>query len=335
MFCLLCRGCIPLCLGPLDAQCKFVEMVSALSFDVVDVSNVVSVVASVCNMVKQHIVCQGSVTCNASHANSANARSCFDGQFTQMKRGSGPQSGISEISRDKLMRSLLCLVNKLVQVPLHTSRRPTVGDTNNVAPVDDTTVLPGAVSDSAKLIQASSLPGRKVQLPMSDDEKHKRYICRHISDAAPLAETGHVSNDSSETHGEAIEGDKYFMADIIFTNSMVMQNLMCALSFCSSQKMSGLVNDDALNGPEIDIGDFAMANPLSVGDGIYQVLCSLCLHATDSNVVLRSLLQFFSDSQCLINLDGVRYLSQPLLNLLMWFLDSPSTIKRFLNLGWC
>ena len=114
---------------------------------------------------------------------------------------------------------------------------------------------------------------------------------------------------------------------------------MQALSFCSSNKMALILGSapttttlsSSTSGNAND--NFNMANPLSVGDGIYQILCTLLLRATNPNAVTESLFKYLSGDYPQLDSGALCRLSEPLLKFLLRVLDSPAAIRHFVELG--
>nr|KAG5700865.1 hypothetical protein BaRGS_012272 [Batillaria attramentaria] len=325
------RGAISSCTGPLDAQCKFVETVAGVTFDSVDLSNAISVVASISALVHQHIRCQDPVLCASSHDASISARSCFSGLFASLLRGGEPRGSGGEASRDQLMCSLLRLVNKLVQVPLPgTSPRPN-------PPTDgagrDQMELQEGMSDAAKLnwafnslsMQSSAVPTS----PMSDDEKRQQTTSGNVSGAGGGGGGGSDPSDSTDT----VTGERY-VADIILGNPHVMQSLVQALSYCSSNKMALILGSaPAASAAAPGNDNFNMADPLSVGDGIYQILCTLLVRATNCNAMTESLFHYLAGNYPHLDSSALCRLSEPLLKFLLRVLDNAAAIRHFVELG--
>ncbi|XP_070181060.1 dual E2 ubiquitin-conjugating enzyme/E3 ubiquitin-protein ligase BIRC6-like isoform X3 [Littorina saxatilis] len=338
------RGSISTCTGPLDAQCKFVESVSGVAFDTVDLSNAISVVASISSLVHQHIMCQDPIICSASHDASISARSCFSGLFASLLRGEGARGSGGEASRDQLMCSLLRLVNKLVQVSLPgtgTPRgNPSQGLSESTAAFDQVELQEG-MSDAAKLNWAfsSSMVQPIPTIPMSDDEKRQQSNNSgggsSATASAASSEVGSAADSSSSTEARPT-GERY-VADIILGNPHVMQSLIQALSFCSSNKMALILgsapNTTTSSNAANPNDNFNMADPLSVGDGIYQILCTLLLRATNPNAVTESLFKYLSGSYPQLDSGALCRLSEPLLKFLLRVLDSPASIRHFVELG--
>ncbi|KAL8592605.1 hypothetical protein ACOMHN_026535 [Nucella lapillus] len=347
------RGSISSCCGPLDAQCKFVEVVSGTAFDTVDLSNAISVVAAISSLVHQHILCQDPVICTASYDASISARSCFSGLFASLLRGGESRGSGGEASRDHLMCSLLRLVNKLIQVPLPGTAAPraTPAPSLNDGCVSlDQMELQEGMSDAAKLNWAfSSSMASMPMSPMSDDEKRQRSNSTSAgagpSGASSVRDTSASGTPDPDLAAEAREAGERYIADIILGNPLVMQSLVQALSFCSSNNMALMLASAptaTTTTTTTALGTSAtcntnnnlnMADPLSVGDGIYQILCTLLMRASNPNTVTESLFQYLSGSYPQLNFSGHCRLSEPLLKFLLRVLDSPSAIRHFVCLG--
>ena len=316
-----------------------------MAFDTVDLSNAISVVASISTLVHQHILCQDPILCSASHDASISARSCFSGLFASLLRGGESRGAGGEASRDQLMCSLLRLVNKLVQVPLPGCAAPRGSSISALSEGSvDQMELQEGMSDAAKLNWAfsSSLVSSVPMSPMSDDEKRQQNSSGGTSTGASIAssvsEMGTAADSSPSTEPRPT-GERY-VADIILGNPLVMQSLVQALSFCSSNKMAlilGSAPTTTTSSSSSNSGNandnFNMADPLSVGDGIYQILCTLLLRATNSNAVTESLFKYLSGSYPQLDSGALCRLSEPLLKFLLRVLDSPAAIRHFVELG--
>ena len=124
MHILCCRGAFATCQGPLDAQCRLLElMVIELTYDAVDVSNAISVIEAITGLLHQYIAV--SIKVHMKHGSSADSSTsacmCFGsiGMLTGMKTTTNSNC---DSSRDSLMCNLLKLLNVLVQIPLPNQR---------------------------------------------------------------------------------------------------------------------------------------------------------------------------------------------------------------------
>ena len=321
VFCCIYRGAFHCGLGPLDAQCKFMAFILDNTYENVDISNAISVVESISTLVHQHILCQERVTCRSSSENSINARSCFGGLFASLLRGSDSRSAQGDCSRDLLMCSLLKLINSLIQIrvtPPRVMRLASVGLDASAAAEPQTptsTSMSEAVPDSEKLVQAlaTSTPAPPVRL--SDEEKGRQ-----------------TDEQKTETLNTQSEPGSTYIADIILGHRHVMCNLIQALSYCNSNTMAMILGSKGLTSHMQDT--FTGGDPISVGDGIYQILVTLTRHCSDQKLMLESLFHYLSENSVIgLHSHSVSRLSEPLLWFILKVLDSPRAINMFMEMG--
>lgn len=296
--------------------------------------------AAISSLVYQHILCQDPVMCSSSHDSVISARSCFSGLFASLLRGGDSRGAGGEASRDQLMCSLLRLVNKLVQVTLpgafvgSGSAVGNMGRTANSNRVQDDMGLQEGMSDAVKLTRAfpplpSSLISPLPRSLMSDDEKRQQT---NSNSSSIGTEQGHSTDAASNERRQTI--DRY-VADIILGNPIIMQNLVQALSYCSSNKMALILGSAPVppsSGFNSANENFNMADPLSVGDGIYQILCTLLVLATNPDAMTDSLLHYMA-AGCQLTPGSICRLSEPLLKFLLRVLDSGAAIRHFVQRG--
>ncbi|KAK6180714.1 hypothetical protein SNE40_008714 [Patella caerulea] len=290
------RGAFYTCIGPLDAQCKLTEFALDLSYSQVDVSNAISVIQSITCLVHQHIICQDQVACRSSLETNINARSCFGGLFTNLLRGGDSRSVLGESSRDLLMCNLMKLINILIQVQLPGRTQP---QRHDIISEPLTPILTDAMSDTDKLTQA--LATSTPTVAMSDDQK------RQQSD-----------------EGETPEVTTSCLADIILGHHYIMQNLIQALSYCSSNSMAVILGVLQEN--------WTGNNPVSVGDSVYQILMTLNQRSSDPKLMLQAILDYMSrgsDNRWM----SLCRLSEPLLWFILKVVHSNRTVKLFLDMG--
>lgn len=309
-------------MGPLDAQCKFLEFILELSYDQVDINNAISVIESVSTLVHHHILCQERVSCRSTSDNSVSARSCFGGLFANLLRGGDSKSNLGDYSRDQLMCSLLKLVNALVQVqfPHRHSRRISVSDSLSepVTPVNISMSEP--LTDSNKLSQAQVL---------ATSTPHASI--RSQSDEQKFGRTDEEKTENIASGTLSAEPQGIVLADIILGHRTIMSNLIQALSYCTSSTMAMFLG--SRDTPSNIQDSFAGEDPLSVGDGIYQVLVTLTKKCTDSKLVLESLFLYLTGGFSVHGSPGLCRLSEPLLWFIHKVLDSSRMLKLFLEKG--
>ncbi|XP_069118544.1 baculoviral IAP repeat-containing protein 6-like isoform X2 [Argopecten irradians] len=300
------RGAFHSGLGPLDAQCKFLSFILDMSYENIEVGNALSVIESISSLVHQHILCQERISCRSSSENNINARSCFGGLFASLLRGADSRSSPGDASRDSLMCSLLRLINSLIQIRYgpRTSRLSSVVLENGSEPHTPT------INMSAL---ATSTPTSAFML--SDEEK-----CQQTDEQK--TENLHAPPEPNNT----------YVADIILSHRKIMCNLLEALSYCNSNTMAMILASRGVSSHMQDT--FTASNPISVGDGIYQILRTLSSHCSDQKLVLESLFYYMSGSYMgMASTPSLCRLSEPLLWFMLKVLDNSRAIHIFLDMG--
>ena len=308
-------------MGPLDAQCKFLEFILELSYDQVDINNAISVIESVSTLVHHHILCQERVTCRSTSDNTINARSCFGGLFANLLRGGDSKSNLGDYSRDLLMCSLLKLVNALVQVqfPQRHNRRISVSDSLS----EPRTPSNVSMTDSNKLSQVQALATSTPHASSRSQTPHASSRSR--SDEEKCGQTDEEKTESSEPQG-------IVLADIILGHRTIMSNFIQALSYCTSSTMAMILGSSDM--PTNIQDSFTGGDPLSVGDGIYQILVTLTKKCNDNRLVLESLFLYLTGGFSVHGSPGLCRLSEPLLWFIHKVLDTSRMLKLFLEKGW-
>ena len=298
-------------MGPLDAQCKFLEFILELSYDQVDINNAISVIESVSTLVHHHILCQERVTCRSTSDNTINARSCFGGLFANLLRGGDSKSNLGDYSRDLLMCGLLKLVNALVQVqfPNRHGRRISVSDSLS----EPRTPSNVSMTDSNKLSQVQALA---TSTPHTSSQSR--------SDEEKCGQTDEEKTESSEPQG-------IVLADIILGHRTIMSNFIQALSYCTSSTMAMILGSSDM--PSNIQDSFTGGDPVSVGDGIYQILVTLTKKCNDTRLVLESLFLYLTGGFSVHGSPGLCRLSEPLLWFIHKVLDTSRMLKLFLEKG--
>ena len=230
------------------------------------------------------------------------------------------RSSGGEASRDVLMCSLLQLVNQLIKVPL---------DENNAArflhelprqeiPVSaDLGSLP--VTDSSKLnasMQQSVVSASSTDAPMSDDDKERSSEAQ-----APTAPV------TAPTDAPVEPQQVPRICDIVLSNKETISMLLSALNHCSSNTMASIIGSSTLYPSASD--SFANVDPLSVGDNIFQVLCTLGGKSYAVELMLRPLLSYLSTNQSKTGCS----LSEPLLWLILKTLNEQKSLQAFHDMG--
>ncbi|OWF45700.1 baculoviral IAP repeat-containing protein 6-like isoform X2 [Mizuhopecten yessoensis] len=300
------RGAFHSGLGPLDAQCKFLSFILDMSYENIEVGNAMGVIESISSLVHQHILCQERISCRSSSENNVNARSCFGGLFASLLRGVDSRSSPGDASRDSLMCSLLRLINSLIQIRYgpRTSRMSSVVLDNSTEPHTPTLNLSAL---------ATSTPTSAFML--SDEEK-----CQQTDEQK--TENLHAPPEPNNT----------YVADIILGHRQIMCHLMEALSYCNSNTMAMILASRGVSSHMQDT--FTGSNPISVGDGIYQILRTLSSHCSDQKLVLESLFYYMSGSYMgMASSPSLCRLSEPLLWFMLKVLDNSRAIHIFLDMG--
>ena len=332
------RGAFHCGLGPLDAQCKFMDVILEISFEQVDISNAISVIESISTLVHQHLMSQERVTCRSSSENSINARSCFGGLFASLLRGGDSKSAMGDASRDLLMCSLLKLVNSLIQIKCGTrnnqvttlshdsvSEPHTPTNLSFSEPVTDSTKLSQVLATSTPMVSVtpstpmlttlSVTPTTPLLTTMSDDDKSQQ-----------------TDEQKTETRNNApVEPVFIYLTDIILGHRHIMNKLIQALSYCNSNTMAAILGSREISSHMQET--FTGGDPISVGDGIYQILVTLSRHCTDQKLVLESLLHYMSGSYMSLSVGTLCRLSEPLLWFALKVLDSAKAIHLFLDMS--
>lgn len=308
-----------------------------LAFDQVEISNAISVIESISCLVHQHILCQERVTCKSSSEVSVNARSCFGGMFANLLRGSDSRSNLENSNRDVLMCSLLKLVNSLVQIklPERYGRTATASVVMDVAPEPRTPVsLSESITDSTKLSQALATSTPATSTSKSDEEKARETDVSSGAAAPSSLPSGsnRAQGAQPETRPPAVtDNPGVFLAEIILGHRTIMSNLIQALSYCNSNTMAMIIGSSGLSGNMQDT--VTNSDPLSVGDGIYQILCTLSKKCSNSKLILEPIYAYLSGHQR--GQGSLSRLSEPLIWFILKILDSVQTIRDFLNMGRC
>lgn len=285
-------------------------------------------IESVSILVHRHILCQERVYCRSTSDNGVNARSCFGGMFASLLRGSDSSARNGDSSRDSLMCSLLKLVNKLLQVnfPARYGRRisDTVGDGLSPGgrlsePVTDSTKLSQALANAA-VQHSTSLVGQ------SDEEK-----VGHASEQHRSAQTDEQKTESAQQDRASSETQGINLPDIILDRRAIMCNFIQALSYCNSSTMAMLLGSSGM--PSNMQDSFTGGDPLSVGDGIYQILVTLSRQCSDSRHLMEALFLYLSGGFMSHGSPSLCRLSEPLLWFILKVLDSQKMLKLFLDKG--
>ncbi|XP_033629629.1 baculoviral IAP repeat-containing protein 6-like isoform X3 [Asterias rubens] len=301
------RGAFHTGTGPLDAQVRMMEFVIEQTYNHADVSNITYTIDAISLLVHNHISLSRRGTSTTASSSSINAHSCFSGVFASMLRPGEVRSNTSEANRDLLMCHLMQLVNQLVKIPLDRDAAArfqqglpgrTLGMPSPQQPVD--TPLE---TDSSKISSASTSSQQPRSSSLSDDDKE-----RSSGSATP----------------PVVEPPPPCIADAVLTMGDSIPLLLSSLSHCNSNKMASFLN---LNTSTMD--------PVSVGDNIFQVLCTIAAKVTSVDLMLRPLLTYLGGG--LGNGGGLNgpscVLSEPLLWFIMKVLYSDGGLQSFHEMG--
>lgn len=324
-----------------------------MNLETVDVNTAMSILESVAALVHRHIMSQEHVLCRSTIENSVSARSVYVGLFSTMLRNSENKSLTGDATQDLLMCSLLKLACLLVKVPLPgrpTSKKICVVNTEGELSVDIRVVREGmdidnSQTDFSKMNQAVGASGSvTVSLPadgVTDEEKTETArsvtgtaaASGGVLTAAPGRKFKKCSHFVYSGTSETPDPKPATLTDIVLGHRQIMLHLMEALGSCNTNTVAMIFASSGLHGgckQETAVGD----NPLSVGDGIFNILLTLnSLTSKLSNVVkpiyeyLSSELQGFGSSV------RVSRLSEPLLWFVLRVLDCHDAIQSFLQMG--
>ncbi len=308
--------------GPLDAQVRFLDFVVEQAYGRTEVNSIVNMIDSIALLVHNHITRTQRVAQYTNSDTNVNARSCFGGLFASMLRPGDVRSSGGEASRDVLMCSLLQLVNQLIKVPLDEDNAARflqslpqqdipVGADLGSLPVTDSSKLNASMQQQHVAANASGTDG-----PMSDDDKERSSEAQQSSTTAPAA---------TETRTETQQVPR--ICDIVLSNKETISMLLSALNHCSSNTMASIIGSSTLYRSASD--SFANIDPLSVGDNIFQILCTLGGKAYSVELMLRPLLAYLSTNQTRSGCS----LSEPLLWFILKILSDQKSLQAFHDMG--
>ncbi|PSN56888.1 hypothetical protein C0J52_00682 [Blattella germanica] len=280
--------------GPLDAQCKLVELLLNLNFANIDLSTAMSILESVGVLVYTYILSLEKVKCRSLSESNVTASSCFGGLFASVLGGETKQG--KPASWDALLCSLLKLVNKLVQTPLVSQIHPLILGKHTMKYTGHPTTS-CAQSDNSDMCQT---------------DEHKAAEQQNSSD-----------NMSRQFQNTRQEVKVPCVADTVLQHHPTMLRLLSALAGCSGSTLAMLLGS-AAPPEQLALGEFG--EPVSVGDAVFQLLAMLARKATSPQLILRPLFDFLSSV-------GVMQLSEPLLWFILRVLDKESALEEFNRMG--
>jgi baculoviral IAP repeat-containing protein 6 len=117
------------------------------------------------------------------------------------------------------------------------------------------------------------------------------------------------------------------LVGVILGHQQVMAALLQSLSICHG----GLSKHSTLNAMIAD--QLLSVDPVSVGDGVFQILCTLNQKASSLPLLLQPLYQFLAADFRGVRMTGASRLSEPLLLFALRVLDCPNAIGTFLEMG--
>lgn len=219
------------------------------------------------------------------------------------------------------MCCLLKLVNNLIQIQCNSprsSRLTSVAmDTSTAAePRTPTNIsMSEPVPDSAKLQQALATSTPTPGVRLSDEEKSQQ-----------------TDEQKTETLNTQADQNSY-ITDVILGHQQIMCNLIQALSYCNSNTMATILGSRGISSNMRET--FTGGEPISVGDGIYQILVTLSRLCSDNHSVIESLFNYLSGSYSIRIQQSLNKLSEPLLWFILKVLDNARAIGTFLEMGKC
>lgn len=283
------------------------------TYDSVDLNNAISVIESISSLVHQHILCQERVSCRSTSENSVNARSCFGGLFASFLRGG--DSKASDASRDLLMCSLLKLVNNLIQIQCNSPRN---GRLTSVA------------LDTSATVEARTSTNLSMSEPVPDSAKLRQALASSTPTSGERLSDEEKSQQTDEQ--KTLQADQSsYITDLILGHHQIMCNLIQALSYCNSNTMAMILGSRGISSNMQET--FTGGEPISVGDGIYQILVTLARLCSESRCVIESLYKYLSGSYSIRTQQSLNKLSEPLLWFILKVLDSARAISGFLEMG--
>ena len=333
------------------------------TYDHVDVSNAISVIDSLAVLVHQHIIGQEKVICRSSSETGISARSCFGGPFASMLRTGDTRAVMGDANRDMLMCQLLKLVNILVQITLpgrnsgaggsggggggsgHRRSTGTYGDLatdmvggdhlSSDSPMTDASKINQSLASASPLVTSTpEVPPKSDEEKGSETDEQKRETAANASANLGAAQGKNKSRSCSHyadvLHPEA-EAKEATLSDVVLSHPQIMRHLVQALSCCNSNTMAMILGSSGLQGNMHDA--FTGIDPLSVGDGIFQILCTLNKRATDLSLLLKPLLDYLASGFHGMRTAGICRLSEPLLWFILRVLDCEWAIHSFLTMG--
>ena len=343
------------------------------SYEGIDITNAISLVESVAIMVYQHLMNQPRATASSIlEANDVGPRSCFSGRCPNVLRasdlktlsgGSGNNTG-----RDTLICNLMKLVNLLIQMPLPAGRSNCrknnagttagsagffadfSGDYHSVgtdlgidSPMTDMSKISHSMAGSGIVATSTpNIPRSEESGPAETDEQKTETAA-----AAAAAAAASTSGTSTPRHSKPLpcthypdkcnpcEQKEVRLADIVLGHQQIMGHLLQALSCCSGNTMATIfgANSTLICAAFQDSFSALDLLPVSVGDGIFQILITLNRMASEINLVIRPIYDFLAGGLYNGSGAGLAHLSEPFLWYILRILDCEKSISIFLEMG--
>ena len=335
-------------------------MVTEVSYDTVDQSNAISVIEAVTGLLHQHI--NTSIRVQTKHTASSDsttsARMCFSGMgmFTGTARSIIASNADS--SRDTLMCNLLKLLNVLVHIPVPqhpgTSRSGVPDDSTTEALPDRPSTADSSMTDSSKMSQ--SLSQQSVtstanvnEEQQTDEQKTETAAAQAAAQAAAAAANPPASTSSASssrvsracTHYTDARNPEHTvkevtLSDNILTRPHIMAQLLQALSHCTSTSTVAMLLAVSASGggtSSDSLHDPAAMDPQSMGDAVFQLLCTLNRKASDVKLIVKAVHSYIQSGFHGQTSAGISKLSEPLLWFILRVLDCDRAITIFLEMG--
>ncbi|XP_071961824.1 dual E2 ubiquitin-conjugating enzyme/E3 ubiquitin-protein ligase BIRC6-like isoform X2 [Antedon mediterranea] len=334
------RGAFQVGTGPLDAQIFLLECILEQEFTTVDVANTVNLIDAIVLLVHSHLSSAQQVTSHSASTSTLSARSCFTGLFASMLRGVEYKSIDGGVGRDDLMCYLLRLVNNLVEIPIDTVEVP-ISESN--IPDNHKSNHPDSEnSDLEPMTDSSKINAAQQQLDapqgasgssfsaISDEEKQRTgESSEQPVNTTAISDEEKSSASTSSTAPTMTECTKY-IADIILSQSRTVTLLLSALSYCDSNTMAMIIGGGLC---QLTTESLSTGESVSVGDNIYQVLCTLNTKATVVDLILKNIMSYISGGDRGHMPTVAAPLSEPLLWFILRALSSEKALQSFHNMG--
>lgn len=298
------REAISAGIGPLDAQITFLELILEQTFSSTDLNSIATMVDNITLLIHEHVI-DGSGVTQLGSENGGSARANLANVLAGKLKAGASRVLHNENSREALMCGLLQLVNELLKM----SVSPDPFGTSVWSPVGRGSLHSGGV--------AYPTPPTS----MSDDDKERNGDVSGLSAAASSAFASWAAAPPQSQPAAPLR-----LADLVLTNKETVSNLLFALGHSSSMAMAAMLNPGFFSqGSE----PLLSAEPLSIGDHIFQILATLNKEASHVRIVLQAILSYLS---CANGRRG-EMLSEPLLWYTLSVLNSPTAMDSMHEIG--